>query len=156
MAYPSWKEIPELNDRLLRNIKRHLHEFKKLQGEINDHWGGEDGIYRLYHHSFKVYRLQDFTERTVKLLDQVDPKQKQAGEHEYHAIFQEIVKAGTNHTFVQSHNEDWTKRARPIAEAFLHCQYLIDMIVKYGKELKDAPNLLPSGWAAVLSVFRLR
>ncbi len=156
MSYPSYKEIPELNARLLRNIKQSLHEFKKLQEDINSHWGCEDGIYRLYHQSYKVYGLQSYTERVVKLLDQVDPKQKQAGVHDYHRTFQEIIKEGTGHAFAHDHNSEWTKRARPIAEAFLHCKYLVDMIVKYGEELKDAPNMLPSGWAAVLSVFRIR
>jgi hypothetical protein len=30
------------------------------------------------------------------------------------------------------------------------------MICKYGKELNESPNALPSGWAAVLYLFDLR
>jgi hypothetical protein len=156
VSHPSYKEIPELNARLLSNIKRHMHEFTALQHRMNEHWGMEDSIYRFYHHSFKVYGIQGYVEEMCKLMDQVDPKQKSAGVHEYHKFWNEIVAAGTGHQFEHSHNSEWTKRARPMIEAAMHAKYILDMIVKYGKELKEAPNMLPSGWASVLSVFHLR
>jgi hypothetical protein len=30
------------------------------------------------------------------------------------------------------------------------------MVTKYGKELKEPPQLMPSGWAAVLELYGLR
>lgn len=41
-------------------------------------------------------------------------------------------------------------------EAFLHAKSFLEMVVKYGKELETAQNLLPSGWAAVLCFYDLR
>ena len=43
-----------------------------------------------------------------------------------------------------------------LIEAFLHAKFFLEMVVKYGKELEAAQNLLPSGWAAVLCLYDLR
>ena len=45
---------------------------------------------------------------------------------------------------------------RPILEAFFHARYMLEMAVKYGKELDRPPNCLPSGWAAFLYLYDLR
>jgi hypothetical protein len=66
----------------------------------------EDGLYRFYHQSLKVYSLQAHTTRAAGLIRAI------AGE------------AGRR--------------------------------TEYGRELDVAPTLLPSGWAAVLSLFGLR
>jgi hypothetical protein len=46
--------------------------------------------------------------------------------------------------------------ARPIVEAFFHAKFMLTMAVKYGKKLKEAPNMLPSGWAALLYLYKMR
>ena len=55
---------------------------------------------------------------------------------------------------MQGINEQVVKRR--IAEAFFHAHYFLEMLVKYGNELKFPPNMLPSGWAAVLYLYNLR
>jgi hypothetical protein len=45
---------------------------------------------------------------------------------------------------------------RPILEAYQHAKYFLEMAVKYGSQLERPPNLLPSGWAAVLHLYGLR
>jgi len=49
-----------------------------------------------------------------------------------------------------------TDQTRPILEAFWHTKYFLAIIAKYGKELQNAPQVLPSGWASVLCLFSLR
>jgi hypothetical protein len=41
-------------------------------------------------------------------------------------------------------------------EAFFHAHYFLDMILKYGRVLASPPRVLPSGWAAVLTLYGLR
>jgi hypothetical protein len=33
---------------------------------------------------------------------------------------------------------------------------MLEMALKYGRELTEAPRMLPSGWATVLYLYRLR
>ncbi len=51
---------------------------------------------------------------------------------------------------------DWGAETAPILEASFHARYFLEMAVRYGKELKRAPRLLPSEWAALLCLFDLR
>ena len=53
---------------VLTAIKESLPELRKLLARADGHWGGEDGFYRFYHQSFKVYGLQKVTEEIVAAL----------------------------------------------------------------------------------------
>ena len=144
------REHRENANKLLRNIKQRLPKLEELLAQVEDHWGMEDGFFRFYHQSFRVYRLQDATEEICKALQDLLP------DHSMNRWFSEIVAQGTGHEFEMSHNQDWLRHARPIVEAFFHAHFFLKMAVKYGKELDDAPDCLPSGWAAVLYLFNLR
>ena len=37
-----------------------------------------------------------------------------------------------------------------------HAKFFLEMVVKYGKEIDEPPEVLPSGWAAVLCLYDLR
>ena len=135
---------------LLLAIKRELPLLSKLLEEVSGHWQYEDGVYRLYHQSFKVYVLQTATLRVVDVLTSLSP----AGTLD--ASFSQIVGDGTGKIFRLEHNQRWLAEARPIVEAFFHAKYMLEMVCKYGQELDEPPELLPSGWAAVLSLYGLR
>ena len=68
---PSATLFTELqNDQLLLDaIKAKLLELEKLRRPFDCMY--EDGVYRFYHHSFKVYSLQDFTLRAYELFQEV-------------------------------------------------------------------------------------
>jgi len=51
---------------------------------------------------------------------------------------------------------DWLSATRPKLEAFFHAKFMLEMAVKYGSELKEPPQGLPSGWAALLYLYDLR
>lgn len=134
---------------LLQNLKRDLPTLTALLEECHDHFA-EDGIYRFYHGSFKVYWLQELTERIVALLRQVMP------EREPDPRFTQILREGTGLVFVKGQNKRWLDVTRPILEAFFHARYFLEMAVKYGRELDDPPSCMPSGWAALLYFYGLR
>ena len=94
--------------------------------------------------------VEDATERIVGVLRDL------ADDRPLNAWFLEIVEAGTGKRFTPEANRHWTAETRPILEAFFHARYFLEMVCKYGKELDAAPDLLPSGWAAVLYLYGLR
>ncbi len=136
--------------KLLQNIKQRLPELEKLLAEAEDHWGMEDGVYRFYHQSFKVYGLQHLTEAICKALRELLP------DRPLNEWFSQIVAEGTGRQFEMSHNEDWLRETRSILEAFFHAHYFLRMACKYGRELNEPPQMMPSGWAAVMYLFDLR
>jgi len=135
---------------LLSSIKEQLPGLQELLSQLESHWAIEDGFYRFYHQSFKVYEVQKATEEICKALQNLLPT------HPMNAWFCNIVAEGTGHEFEMSHNRDWFRHTRPILEAFFHAHFFLKMAVKYGQELRSAPDCLPSGWAAVLYLFNLR
>jgi hypothetical protein len=135
---------------LLSNIQQQLPKLEELLTTVESHWGIEDGFYRFYHQSFKVYEVQQMTEDICQALQNLLPSRPM------NHWFCKIVGDGTGHTFEISHNRDWLQHTRPILEAFFHAHFFLKMTVKYGQELQSAPKCLPSGWAAVLYLFNLR
>ena len=144
-----------LDGRLLRNIQTRLKEFETVLAEVEDHWSEPDLVYRYYHHSYKVYGIQALTEKMVALLVSVDPKPKDSRGGRFDRKFQEIIDAGTGHTFHVNHNPEWSKRGRPMLEAFWHAKYALVHAVDAAK-MGQAPNMLPSGWAGLLSIIGIR
>ena len=137
---------------LLKNIQVRWPDLAKLLEEINSHGAYEDPIYRFYHQSFKVYALQIETKIIVEALQSIAPTGTAFCE-----MFQEIYQAGASgKQFERGHNRQWTVHTRPFLEAFFHARFFLEMAVKYGKELSDAPTMLPSGWAALLCLYDLR
>jgi hypothetical protein len=131
-------------------LKRELPRLEELLAEAGSQWRYEDGLYRFYHQSYKVHRLQPYT------LDMVAALRSLAPERELHPYFAEILAAGTGIEFVHEHNDRWTEVTPPIVEAFLHAKYFLEMAVKYGGALDAPPRIMPSRWAAVLYFYGLR
>lgn len=112
----------------------------------------EDGIYRFYHHSFKVYQLQDYTSRAAEIFNHI----AEAIDNRLCERFEQIVAAGTGLAWEPTHNHDWTLHTRPIVEAFLHAKYFLEMMIKYGRAMERSQNMLPTGWAAILELYNQR
>jgi hypothetical protein len=135
---------------LLVNIKHHAVELEDLLRVCNGPTG-VDLLYRFWHHSFKVYFLQDLTLAIRDALVSLAPDGV-----ELDPWFTQIITEGTGHQFELAHNKDWLAHTRPIVEAFFHARFILEHVVQAGTELDDAPWMLPSGWAAVLEIFQLR
>ena len=135
---------------LLDAIKDKLPELERLLTPFAGDY--EDGIYRFYHQSFKVYHLQDYTTRATELFKGIAKTTNSI----LCSRYGEIVAQGTGAHFETDHNRHWTLHTRPILEAFFHAKYFVEMMLKYGHDLESAPTSLPSGWAAILELFQQR
>lgn len=72
------------------------------------------------------------------------------------AWFQRIIADGTRRKFTNADNQRWLEVTRPILEAHFHARTMLELAVKYGRELEEAPASMPSGWAALLYLYDAR
>ena len=86
-------ETHALGQRLLDAIKAQLPELENLLAEMSAHWHAEDGFYRFYHQSLKVYGLQADTGRVVAALRSLLP------ERDLNEWFTQIIREGTGKTW---------------------------------------------------------
>jgi hypothetical protein len=138
---------------LLANIHRHLPALEALLTEVRYPFTYEDGLYRFYHQSWKVYELQGLTREIARLLAAIAP-----GGRSFCPAFQELMAAGAGDVcFEPVHNQAWTQHTRVFVEAYLHARFFLEMAVTYGRRLAAPPTAgLPSGWAALLCLYGLR
>jgi hypothetical protein len=128
-------------DEVLGRIKTRLADIDALLAEYAEHWAEEDGVYRFYHQSFKVFdRLQPLTKQGFELITEIGDEQDPPCEW-----YCQIVKEGAEHGFNKTTNSEWLAQTRPILEAFWHTKYFLTMMAKYAKQLDSAPQCLPSG-----------
>ena len=122
--------------------------YKKCGGHIY-----EDRMYRFYHSSLKVFWLQDVIKETVELLTMLnvnDPPQ-------FDKWFVDIVaEAQAKGEFKKEYRDNFQKHARPVVEAFLHCKYFLDMLVKCIKIEEEPTEIAPSGWLALTELYNIR
>ncbi len=138
----------EFANQLNLELRKQLPELEALLEKVNDRWVYEDGMYRYYHHSYKVFHLQEHTQLMVEALKRLAP------DYAFNREFEWIVVAGTGREFRLDMNLDWPMHADPIVRAFLHARYFLEMAVKYGKAVPDdGYKLLPSGYAALLYLY---
>lgn len=130
----SWDEFlkrvvkPEERDRLERlligRLEKHQAELREMLKLMSDDWPYEDGFYRYYHGSFKVYSIQITTQKAVELLRKLLP------ERELNLSFARIIREGTGKEFETEHNKDWDRHTGPMLEAFAHAKFMIEMAVR--------------------------
>ena len=144
-------EKTRVDGELLANIHTNMESITKMLAFANSEWISEDLVYRFWHYSMKVYQLQEVTIEMNTVLKKLTP---QSGA--INPWFSEIVSTGTGKTFSLSVNDNWLENTKPIVDAFFHVKYMLTMAAKYGGELKSPPNILPSGWAALLELYCIR
>jgi hypothetical protein len=104
----------ERMDALLSRIKARLADIEVLLHDIADEWGEEDGVYRFYHQSYKVFeRLQGITRDGFALITAIGGEEDPPCEW-----YSQIVREGTEHDFNERTNKEWLQQTRPILEAF--------------------------------------
>lgn len=138
----------ELINQLFCNTKNSLSELELLHNSVSGFY--EDGLYRIYHHSFKVFHLQSVTNKVMDTLKQLLPGR------ELNEDFLTIVAEGTDKEFCLETNDNCLTEVRPIVEAFLHAKYFLKMAVNCASELHTPPGPMPSKWAALLCLYNLR
>lgn len=153
---PSLEELfpavsPRLEDHaLLTALKAALPELERLLDLARDDRNAEELVYRFYHHSWKVYPIQELTAAIVGALRGLSPGGKLT------RVFEDIVEAGTDRRFHDTANERWVEETRPLVDAFFHARYFLAQACRYGRELDAPPTVLPYGWAALLELYDIR
>jgi hypothetical protein len=134
---------------LFLRIKARLPELEDIAATLEE--AEEDGVYRFYHGSYKVFDLQDPVEAAFKLINEI------GGEFDPpYSEYVQIFEAGTKRQFSATTNENWEAETKPILEAFWHTKYFIKMMVKYAKDFEKVEMPMQPGMAAVLYLFELR
>lgn len=138
---------------LLANIKQAMPELSRLKLKVDDEWISDDGPYRFYHQSFKVFYLKEIVRDVLEMIRSLDPKPQKS----FSPMFEEIVNDCMSQEFSGvSTNMNWTKETRPVVEAFFHAKFFLDKLVECGLELQEPPQMLPLKWAAVLCLYNIR
>lgn len=138
---------------LFQRILDHFDEIKELKERLDGDWGLTERFYRMYHQSFKVYRVQAETQKCLELF------QKIAGlDFTINEWFLQLVREGTGHEFDMSHNQNWLEHTRPMMEATLHAKFFLDLFVRHKEdfEKKEIPSVVSFGLATVLYLFNER
>lgn len=149
----------ESHNKLLGLIKSKLPQLEALWEEhVRDDQAEEDAVYRYYHGSLKVYWIQQRTNAIVALFEELANELARELSRAVHLNqrFISIVANGTGKEFELSHNSAWNMHALPQLQAFWHTKFMLEMMIKYGKTLETAPQVLPFGWASVLYLYNLR
>ena len=140
----------ELSDKLLTNIKENKAEIEKLCDVFRQL--EEDYVYRFYHQSFKVFGATEQLRQAKELFERLAPDSFPLNEW-----FCEIADAAISKEFdFAKTNQIWLAETRPILEAFWHSKYFLEQMLVAADELEKSPQILPSGWAAVLYLYDLR
>ena len=144
------EKAQELSDKLLANIK----ESKAAIGELRDVFKQfeEDYVYRFYHQSLKVFGAVVQIKQAKELFERLAPDSFPLNEW-----FCSMADAAIGKEFDSAKtNQIWLAETRPILEAYWHSKYFLEQMLVAVDELETSPQLLPSGWAAVLYLYNLR
>ena len=134
---------------LIEAIRSRHEELEQALEGMSKEWTYCDPIYRFYHHSFKVYKLQTQTILIMGLLRSLMP------DRPINRTFDRVVAMGTGHVFSMDHNRDWLVRTLPITTAFFHARFFLEMAVRCAR-LERVESPLASDLAALLYLFDLR
>ena len=151
----------DFEQQLLSNIHTLKKQLQELLREVSSPAIYEEGFYRFYHQSFKVFRLQRETERIVAMLERLLP------DRPLNSWFQQIIQDGTGKQFDMRQNDNWLTEAKPILEAFFHAKCFLEIATRQSEQVvsgrkleQDAlptiPNVVTSGWAALLTLYNIR
>ena len=138
------------SERLLDRIKANLPEIESLYRIFSGY--EEDYVYRFYHQSFKVFGAIEEIKKAKDLFEKIAPDGITLNQW-YSRIADEAI--GKSFDWEKT-NPKWLDETRPILEAFWHSKYFLEQMLHFGTELQASPQLLPSGWAAVLYLYNLR
>ncbi len=136
--------------KLLENIKSNLTQIQQLLALFSRE--EPDLVYRFYHQSFKVFIAVSLVEQSNKLFVQLAPNESPLNDW-YCSIADKVLGREFND---ETTNKNWLAETQPILEALWHSKYFLEQMSVAANELETAPQILPSGWAAVLYLYNLR
>ena len=129
------RSAPEADERAAGPITGAAADIDALLAENRGALGGEDGVYRFYHRSCKVFdRLQPRTKQGFELITEIGGEQDPPCES-----YCQIAREGTEHDFNEKTNNEWLTQTRPILEAFWHTlamDFEFKALWRFGRQLQ--------------------
>lgn len=111
-----------------------------------------DLVYRFYHQSYKFFLMVDLTRRAVDLFERLAPESTRLNDW-----FSSIAAEAVSKQFDwDKTNPVWLAETLPVLQGYWHSKYFLEQMLVAADELDSAPQILPSGWAAVLYLYNLR
>lgn len=136
--------------KLLENINQHKTEIQQLLTFFCNE--EPDLVYRFYHQSFKVFGMINLIVRANDLFERLAPDSIPLN-----AWYLSITKVSISKKFNPAEtNQKWLEETLPITQGFWHAKYFLEHMIVAADEIESAPQILPSGWAAVLYLYNLR
>jgi hypothetical protein len=71
-------------------------------------------------------------------------------------MFAELLAAGTGRNFTAETNRRWMEEVGPIAAAYLHARFLLEMATKVAADANPDCGTIGYPWATILSLFDFR
>jgi hypothetical protein len=135
---------------LLQNIKDNRNRIEALLDSFKR--SEPDLVYRFYHQSFKVFGMVQKIRDANKLFSDLAPETTFLNQW-----YVKITRTALAKKFEGSDtNHRWLETTLPVMQAFWHAKYFLEQMLIAADELDEAPQILPSGWAAVLYLYDLR
>jgi len=144
------QEYTDRDQLLFDTIKSHLPDLLNLNEEVKLAY--EDGMYRFYHQSSKVYELQSLTVLMVELFQRIAQERGRA----LNPWFLEIITEGTGIPLEPEQNKNWLSHTQTIVGSFLHAKYFLEMMINHGLTMETVLPPFKSGWAAILILYNQR
>ncbi len=139
----------KLGEELLTNIKTRRPEieakllwFKREEPDL---------VYRFYHQSFKVFIMTSLIKSANELFESLAPESTVLN-----SWYATITQTAISKKFDDETNQAWFEETLPVTQGFWHAKYFLEQMIASADELDEAPQMLPSGWAAVLYLYNLR
>ncbi len=142
-----YKSARELLDNIKSNVPRIDALLKQFRNEE------PDLVYRFYHQSHKVFIMNSLIDSADNLFKNLAPEST-----ELNSWYRLITKTALAQEFDASEsNEKWLHQTPPILLAFWNAKYFLAQMLVAADEMDEAPpQILPSGWAAILHLYNLR
>ena len=137
-------------DTLLNQIKNNLSEIDSLYRAFAS--CEEDFVYRFYHQSYKIFYATEEIKKAKDLFEKIAPDGIPLNDW-YGKIADKAI--GKSFDWKKT-NPKWLDETCPILEAFWHSKYFLQQMLRFGTEFQNSPQLMPSGWAAILYLYNLR
>jgi len=115
--------------------------------ELREVWEGinrrrfDNGMYRFYSGSSRVFDLQETTGKIAEVLRRIAPEGRA-----FCDPFQQILDAGTDRESTLADHDHWLERV---------ARYFLELALKCEGGWRTAPWQAPIGWAALLSLYGL-
>ena len=127
-----------ISSQILNNVRKHEQLIRQTLKKVQSHQ--YDLIYRVFHHSFKAYYIQNSTKHLFNIIKLIKPPNV-----EINPSYLKIYREGLME-FKGEHNQNWLDSINPQILSYSYSKFLIEALLQSLEEIPKAQeptNLLP-------------